>query len=303
MAHEDYDNIDLTEAELESLNSIILDNESTVSQDKSVDEVAETTDETDNAVQSAEEETDTEEAPSGETESEDVGRFELDGENIDRETILAWREDSDNKSNWQKSNTEKAQSLSKWGKLSEKIQKDEDFLSHIKDFFFDDPEAIKALGLDGNLEIPEPEETITNTELPSEVENRLKILEEIEGDRIMESRVNQLDGQLASLEKKFPEYLEGEKVGEFLNFADKNANRFVDNGLPNLDRAFKEWSYAEMQTELEHYKKLGKNNARNKGKIINTAQVGAKEVKTDKKYTWDNMTMDDPEIAKYFENE
>ena len=58
-----------------------------------------------------------------------------------------------------------------------------------------------------------------------------------------------------------------------------------------------------MQSELAHYKKLGKNNSRNEGKIIGTAQVGAKVVKTSKKHNWDNMTMDDPEIAKYFENE
>ena len=296
MAHEDYDNIELTQEEMDGLNDIIIspetgDGESTVSQ-------GETTDKVEDAVQSAEDTT--EEASTEETEAVVEDGFELDGERYTREEIQAWREDSDNKVNWQKSNTEKAQHLSKWSKFSEKIQEDENLLSHIKDYFFDDPEAIKALGLDGDLPIL-GEETIP--ELPSEVEQRLKVLEEIEGDRILETRVNHLDDQLTTLEQKFPEYLEGDKVGEFLEFADKNSGKFVDNGIPNLDRAFREWSYAEMQAELSHFKKLGKNNSRNEGKVITTAQVGAKEVKTPKKYSWDNITMDDPEIAKYFENE
>ena len=66
MTHEDYNNIELTESEMESLNDIILDNESTVSQNESVDEVVEATDKTDDAVQSAEKETATEELDASE---------------------------------------------------------------------------------------------------------------------------------------------------------------------------------------------------------------------------------------------
>jgi len=294
MAHEDYDNIELSQDELDSLDDIIIGPET--GKEESTDSQA-----SENAVQTAEDTT-TEEAPiDGETEPVVEDGFEIDGERYDREAIMAWREDSTNKESWQKSNTEKAQNLSKWSKLSEKINEDDDFREHIKDFFFDNPEATKALGLDGDIDIPgEPEEA---SEISPELNQRLQVLEEIEGERIMESRVNTLDTQLTSLEEKFPEYLEGDKVGDFLEFADKNADRFVDNGLPNLDRAFREWSYAEMQTELAHYKKLGKNSSRNEGKVIGTAQVGAKEVKTAKKYNWDNITMDDPEVAKYFENE
>ena len=302
MAHEDYDNIELTQEEMDGLNDIIISPSTGV--DESTDSQA-----GENAVQSAEsvdetEKTTTEEAPiDGETESEVEGGFEIDGERYDREAIMAWREDSDNKESWQKSNTEKAQNLSKWGKLGQKINEDENFRDHLKDFFFDDPEAVKALGLDGDIDIPTQEVEEKTPGITPELNERLKVLETIEGERVMEARVDKLDGQLAQLEEKFPEYLEGEKVAEFLEFADKNANKFVENGLPDLDRAFREWSYAEMQSELTHYKKLGKNTARNKGKVIGTAQVGAKEVKTAKKYTFDNITMDDPEIAKYFENE
>ena len=300
MAHEDYNNIELTNEEMESLNDIIIGPETGVSE--STD--SQTTEDDSDAVQTAEETTTEEASTQEETEAEVVeDGFEIDGERFDREAIMAWREDSTNKESWQKSNTEKAQNLSKWGKLGQKINEDENFRDHLKDFFFDDPEAVKALGLDGDIDIPTQEVEEKSPEISPELNERLKVLEDIEGERVMEARVDKLDTQLTKLEEKFPEYLEGEKVAEFLEFADKNANKFVENGLPDLDRAFREWSYAEMQSELTHYKKLGKNTARNEGKVIGTAQVGAKEVKTPKKYNWDNMTMDDPEIAKYFENE
>ena len=300
MAHEDYNNIELTDEEMESLNDIIIGPETGVSE--STD--SQTTEDDSDAVQTAEETTTEEASTQEETEAEVVeDGFEIDGERFDREAIMAWREDSTNKESWQKSNTEKAQNLSKWGKLGQKINEDDNFRDHLKDFFFDDPEAVKALGLDGDIDIPTQEVEEKSPEISPELNERLKVLEDIEGERVMEARVDKLDTQLTKLEEKFPEYLEGEKVAEFLEFADKNANKFVENGLPDLDRAFREWSYAEMQSELTHYKKLGKNTARNEGKVIGTAQVGAKEVKTPKKYNWDNMTMDDPEIAKYFENE
>ena len=57
-----------------------------------------------------------------------------------------------------------------------------------------------------------------------------------------------------------------------------------------------------MQDELTHYKKLGNNSNRNAGKVVNTSQVGAKEVKSPQKLTdWNDVTMDNPDIAKYFE--
>ena len=230
--------------------------------------------------------------------------LDIDGNQIPREQILAWREDSDNKESWNKSNTEKAQNLSKWNKLSEKINKDESFRSHIVDFFFDDPEAIKSLGLDGDIDIPKTEtkeEKVAPTS--PEVEQRLKMLEDIEGDRLMETRVDHLDEQLTNLEDKFPEYLEGEKGAEFLEYAQKNATKFVENGLPSLERAFREWSYGEMQAELKHFKKLDENGKRNEGKVIGTSQVGARDVKSPKKLSrnWKEITMSDPEIAKYFD--
>ena len=303
-----YNEVEISEEEVQALEN---PEESTVSQpaieaDEKVDNIStEESNEVEAPIIKDEVETETtvEPAKAGE---DDFDGLDIDGNQISREQILAWREDSDNKENWQKSNTEKAQNLSKWNKLSEKINKDESFRSHLKDYFFDDPEAIKSLGLDGDIDIPKTEtkEEVVAPVASPEVEQRLKMLEDIEGDRLMETRVDQLDEQLTNLEDKFPEYLEGEKVAEFLEYADKNATKFVDDGMPNLERAFREWSYGEMQAELDHFKKLDKNGKRNEGKIIGTAQVGAKEVTTPKKLSnnWKQITMEDPEIAKYFDD-
>ena len=294
-----YNEVKISEEEIQALENP--ETESTVSQpaieaDEKVDNIST-------------EESNEVEAPieKGETETEVEDTFDgldIDGVKVSREDILAWRDDSDNKESWQKSNTEKAQNLSKWNKLSEKINKDESFRSHLKDYFFDDPEAIKSLGLDGDINIPNTEAQEKVGSISPELEQRLNTLEKVEGERVMEHRVDQLDEQLTNLEDKFPEYLEGEKVADFLEYADKNATKFVEAGMPNLERAFREWSYGEMQAELDHYKKLDKNGKRNEGKVIGTAQVGAKEVTTPKKLSnnWKEITMDTPGIAEYFDD-
>ena len=285
----EYNNIEVTPEEAEALESFVISDETTES--PSDDNASEET--------ATEETTETEEVAEV-TEPEVVDSLEIDGKQISRDQILQWREDSDNKANWQKSNTEKAQQLSKWNKLAEKIQDDESFRNHIKDFYYDNPEAIKALGLDEKMEAPGQDEIV---EVPSEIESRLDVLEHIEGERIMEHRVDQLDSVLSNLESSNPDYLGSQdKVSEFLDFADSNSQRFVENGMPNLELAFKEWSYDQMQSELAHFKKLEENGKRNTA-VINTSEAGAKEVKSDKKISnWKDVSLENPDIAKYFDN-
>jgi hypothetical protein len=282
MSNNNYNNIELTEAETQALENPEIELETTAS--PSDDKASEAN---------------TEETSKEVTDPVAVDNFEIDGKDYSRDQILQWRDDADNKENWQKSNTEKAQQLSKWNKLAEKIQEDESFRNHLKDFYYDDPEAVKALGLDGDMTIPGQDEIV---EPPSEIESRLDVLEEIEGERVMEHRVDQLDSVLTKLEDANPDYLgDQDKVSEFLEFADSNSQKFLDNGMPNLERAFKEWSYDQMQEQLAHFKKLDENGKRNTG-IINTSEAGAKEIKSDKKITnWKDVSMNDPDIAKYFD--
>jgi len=233
-----------------------------------------------------------------EPEVEDKSFIEINGEKYDRELVMQWREDSDNKSNWQKTNTEKAQQLSKWGKLTSKINEDEEFRKHITDYYFDDPEAIKALGLDNKIDIP-VEET-KEDDIVDVTDMRLRALESVEEERLMESRVDKLDSEMTRLEKEHPDLLKDEKGAEFLEFAEKNAAKFSEDGMPNLERAFKEWSYGAINDQLAHYKKLEENKNRNTA-VIDNSQGGVKEVKTDKKATsWRDFDMDNPDIAKYF---
>jgi len=288
---QEYNNIEVTPEEAEALENLTTETTESPADD--------------NASETVEESVETEEAtePTTEETSEEVieavvDGLELDGKNYSLDEIKAWRDDSNNKINWQKSNTEKAQELAKWNKLTDKIKSDEEFRNHLKDFYYDDPEAVKALGLDSinTEEVAEPAPVDDNVEL------RLNALEKMEGARLMEQRVDQLDNVLADLEKTNPDYLgDQDKVSEFLDFADTNSEKFVENGMPNLERAFKEWSYGQMQEELNHFKKLDENNKRNTG-VINTSEAGAKEVKSSNKITgWKDVSMDNPDIAKYFE--
>ena len=151
MSNNNYNNIELTEAEEQSLENPDIELETTESP----------------ADDNASDQATVEETSQAEvTEPIAVDNFEIDGKDYSRDQILQWRDDSDNKDSWQKSNTEKAQGLSKWNKLAGKIQEDESFRNHIKDFYYDDPEAIKALGIDGDVTIPEQKEI---AEVPSQL--------------------------------------------------------------------------------------------------------------------------------------
>jgi len=229
------------------------------------------------------------------TEEEESG-VEIDGESYDLDTILQWRDDSANKDSWQKSNTEKAQQLSKWNKLAEKINGDDDFRDHLKDYFYKNPaEADQLLGDVTVIEDPEIKES-------SDIEKRLEAIEHIESERLQENRVDYLDDQLTTLESQNKELLGEEKTLEFLKFADKNADKYVSDGIPDLNRAFKEWSYDQLNEQLTHYKKLEQNKTRNSGKVVGKSQIGAVEESSPKQYkNFKEVSIDDPEIAKYFE--
>ena len=91
---------------------------------------------------------------------------EIDGETFDGADILKWREDSSNRESWQASNTQKAQDIAKWSKLSEKLTSDSEFREYLKDYFYDDDDGIKSIGLlpDGKLSISKTIEVLANKE-------------------------------------------------------------------------------------------------------------------------------------------
>ena len=247
----------------------------------------------------------TEETSQEATENRDVdansaNTFDIDGESYDLDTIRGWQEDSTNKESWQKSNTEKAQELAKWNKFAEKLDSDDSLKEHIKDYYFDDEDQIAKLGLDGKFPIIESEEPL---EEQSELELRLHNLEEAEGERFMSNRVNELDGQLTSLEQANPSLLGDDKTDSFLEFLAENGETYIENEIPNLEKAFKVWSYDAMQNELTHLKKLDNNRSRNEGKIIGNSKKGVQETKTPNKHkSYRDISIDDPDVSRFFEN-
>tara|TARA_R110002020_G_scaffold288669_2_gene504147 strand:- start:21559 stop:22461 length:903 start_codon:yes stop_codon:yes gene_type:complete len=231
--------------------------------------------------------------------------FEMDGHIYDRETINQWKNDADNKTQWNKSNTEKSQKIAKVGKFLQRIESDKEFSEHIKDYFYDNPEEYNKLGLDEKLsELVPNEEASTEEITENPLEGRLNKLEQAENDRIIDSRVDTMDRQLTQLEERNPNSLGSpEKVDEFLQFAESNSERYRDaNGLVNLEAMFKNYSYDTMKDELDHYKKLDDNRSRNSKVKVGTSEIGATETVAPKKYdSWKDVTADDPEISKYFE--
>ena len=229
--------------------------------------------------------------------------IEIDGEEYDLETVSNWKKQSDNKDAWQKSNTLKSQNLARLGKLSEELTNNEDLRDHIKDFYLNDNESLTKLGLDSlqPLEGVEPTKNVEKTIPMKESKNQdVEILKKEVRELAVERRVKSLESQLNQLEAEYPQLL-GEEDGktlEFLKYAD-------DNKFNDLEKAFKNWSYPKMEQALKDSQSYEKNKSRNRGKVVNTSNVGSKgDVKPAKKLeSWKDVSVNDPSIAKYFEKE
>lgn len=233
------------------------------------------------------------------TSSDLLYEVEINGQTYNIDDVEKWKQDSDNKSEWSKSNTEKAQKVAKVGKFLEKFNSDSEFQEHIK-MYFDDEKDFESLNL-SNVEIDEPK--VEQLE-ENPYEDRISKLEEAEQGRLIEQRADDLDRQLTNLENQYPSVLGNEEqVLEFLDFTEANSDRYRNNqGIVDLNGLFREYSFEHFQSELSHLKKLGDNKNRNAGTVVNDSEVGAKETVTPKKYkSFKDISPNDPEIAKYFE--
>ena len=233
--------------------------------------------------------------------------IEVDGVQHSFEDVMEWRSDSQNKEKWNKSNTEKAQSLAKWNKFIKKVADDSDFNEHIKDYFWDKDGELEKLGLDKNLtsigEMVERQERQTeNTRtvqqaLDPAINRRIHNLERAENQRAVETEVDNLEDELEGLQKSYPEYLKGEtEVMDFLSYCE-------DTRSQDLTDSFKVWSFDQVKGEQTHRNKLNENKQRNEGSVIDRSEQGAKEVRVNKKYKgWNEMPNDDPELLRYLED-
>ena len=239
----------------------------------------------------------------GETEVSESDEFnledyevEIDGEVFDGADILSWQEDSFNKENWQAKNTQEAQKIAQWSKLSNKLSEDSEFRDYMKDYFYDNEDELNKLGLSNEfkpLDATEsaPEEAMPedgNADKYTEVSSRL---DEMEFERHVDELEDELDDIVDNNQTIFQE--EGSDIA-FLEFAE-------ESGMVDLNQAFKVWAYDSMQGELDHHRKLDGNKQRNQGKVVHNSRIGATEESTPKQYKeMKDIDMSDPDIAKYF---
>lgn len=224
-------------------------------------------------------------------------QLEMDGETYSVDDIEQWKKDSDNKSNWNKTNTEKAQGIAGVGKFLKKFQGDEGLRTHLKEYFKDEKE-FESFNL--NSTISDVEEQVEGTPF----EERLNRLEQFENNRVVDQRTDNLQEELSSLENQYPNVLgTPEKVMDFLNFSERNSARYRDNnGVIKLSDVFREYSYDALNEELSHFKKLNDNKNTNDGSVVNRSEIGAKDVQTPKHIqSWKDIDPHDEDFKQYFD--
>tara|TARA_R110002020_G_scaffold423155_3_gene632257 strand:+ start:115 stop:1008 length:894 start_codon:yes stop_codon:yes gene_type:complete len=232
---------------------------------------------------------------------DEVEYVDDEGNVYSMEQVDSWRKDSLNKSDWQKSNTQKSQQLSQLGKLFEAIDGDSKFEQHIKDYFYNNPNGLKDAGLDNAFEydaesineIPDdinPDDYLVHDDPHNQLMDRVTSLE-------TEKNVQILESQLEMLENKYPNLLGNEKTEAFLKFVDESK-------VGDLDIGFRLWATDSLLEQQTQHRKLDENRQRNSGKVISNNTVGAKSVTTTERgpKAWNGISLDDPEISKYFDN-
>ena len=221
--------------------------------------------------------------------------FEVDGKVYSMEDIMNWKKDADNKSEWNKSNTQKAQNLSRLGKVFEAIKGDTKLRDYVKDYYYDNDKGYKDSGFGevewDNFDLNSETET-PQTELPNEILDRLDALESDKEVQILESR-------LELMEQNYPDLLGGAKTDQFLQFVD-------EQGIGDLEVGFRLWATDTLLEERNQTRALDENRQRNSGKVIGSHEQGASRVVSNAQPTgqkaYNSMNLDDPEISKYFDN-
>ena len=268
---------------------------------------------TDDSVDSSTTEVTETDDQSGNTQTEVSDDINLDdyelmiGEDaFDMKSVMAWKDAHDNKTQWNQSNTQKAQDLAKVKGLVDQLRTDESFRNYVKDYYYDNQDIVNRLGLDSEYpkldvadhEIPTPEEAVADFGDPryDELNSRMEMIEE-------ERAIEEVSLGFDSLANRSPLLRDEHSQLEFLDAAQTLKNQGVIDGTSEgLERAYKLWAYDKMEGQLNNYQKLDSNRERNKGVVVDR-EGGAKEVVQDTKYAdIKEISMDDPAIAKYFNN-
>ncbi len=186
--------------------------------------------------------------------------FAYKGKEYTEEGLQAAIDDHLNKADWSKSNTQKAQQISKVRKLVELVKGNEDLQAHLKDYPDDSiADAIEAItGLEFEEEAGESKK-VDDAEL-KEVKDKLdELLREKNQAAVIAEFENFVEKEEHSPYFKDKDgQLSSEKVKEFLDFM--NAEDEVSFG-----KAFKLWTYGDVQKQAVRRGKEKENAARNEG--------------------------------------
>tara|TARA_R100000808_G_C2153729_1_gene164255 strand:+ start:2701 stop:3600 length:900 start_codon:yes stop_codon:yes gene_type:complete len=230
--------------------------------------------------------------------------IEVDGETYSAEQIQQWMNDSNNKEAWQKSNTQKAQELSQWNNLIDKINGDEKFRDYMGDFFYDNPEELAKLNLNGEAEgigINDPMSSNDGMQEPTEnqpSDPRLDELDEKVAELQSAEVVKELENDMDTLVQDNKEIFETEQDElNFLEFC-------VENQVSDLTTGFMLYTWDSLMEQKNHLEKLQGNKEKNQGVIVGTREAGGPEQNAPKAYSnYKDMSIDDPDISKYFNND
>ena len=294
---DEYGNIEVTTEELSGLSKVDdtpTPKESDPVSEPSVEEVNEEPRE--ESVETAE--------PQSTSDSEEEYELHVGDDVFSIEQVLEWKANSDNKSDWSKSNTQKAQAIAKGGRLLEQLDNDEAFREHVKEYFYGDEKEFGRLGLDSRYgvdfdKVPQQEQVVQEPEEPQDDPRLNQLFDRIEGleDEKLERSIGD---RFDDIKKNNPDFFKEENDGvDFLQFC--NDKGIITENDIDMEASFKLWSYDKVMTQENRAEQLHKNRLRNEGSVINDSEVGAKEVRSGKPIKdYKEITMDNPEITRYF---
>tara|TARA_R100001443_G_scaffold25736_1_gene38722 strand:- start:4712 stop:5608 length:897 start_codon:yes stop_codon:yes gene_type:complete len=294
---DEYGNIEVTTEELSGLSKVDdtpTPKESDPVSEPSVEEVNEEPRE--ESVESAE--------PQSTSDSEEEYELHVGDDVYSIDQVLEWKANSDNKSDWSKSNTQKAQAIAKGGRLLEQLDNDEAFREYVKEYFYGDEKEFGRLGLDSRYgvdfdKVPQQEQVVQETQEPQDDPRLNQLFDRIEGleDEKLERSIGD---RFDDIKANNPNFFKEENDGvDFLQFC--NDKGVINEDDIDMEASFKLWSYDKVMTQENRAEQLHNNRLRNEGSVINDSEVGAKEVRSGKPIKdYKEITMDNPEITRYF---
>tara|TARA_R100000388_G_C7244840_1_gene164167 strand:+ start:7136 stop:8044 length:909 start_codon:yes stop_codon:yes gene_type:complete len=219
--------------------------------------------------------------------------IDIDGQEYNVDDIYQWKSDSENKRDWSQKNTQRAQELARWNALNDKLTQDSDFKEHIKDYFYNDEDAYRKLGLDESYE-----------PLEEDIEQYLAKDDEYDTTSELETRVQELEfeKQVNDMEVEFDQLVR-DNTDIFTNEDDEiQFLEYVEeNEIPDLNLAFSLYTRDYYKAQVDQARQLSENAGRNEGRVVMNSSVGAREVRTPSKpKNYKEISMDNPDIAQYF---